>query len=102
MEGSGRSARERAWDCLILQTAARRLAESWPDWARVVSRYSMPAGEAWADAAAELERTLSVPERREMLDRLLTAMRQEIVQDLRSEIRGLADRRRPPEPGPPL
>jgi hypothetical protein len=102
MEGSGRSARERAWDSLILQTAARRLAESWRDRARVVSRYSMPAGEAWADAAAELERTLSVPERREMLDRLLTAMRQEIVQDLRSELRGLADRPRPPEPGPPL
>jgi hypothetical protein len=98
MEGSGRSARERAWDSLILQATARRLAECWRDRARVVGRYSMPAGEAWADAATELERTLSIPERREMLDRLLTAMRQEIVQDLRSEIRALADAPRPPEP----
>jgi hypothetical protein len=100
MEGSGRSARERAWDSLILQVTARRLAEAWRDRARVVVRYSVPAGEAWASAAAELEQTLSVPERREVLDRLLTAMRQEIVQDLRAELRAVAER--PPGSGPPF
>lgn len=88
-----RMPRQRALESCVMQATARRLAETWRDRSRHIRRYAPQASEAWATAADDLERALGVAERTEVLDRLLTGLRQDIVRDLSTDLRGLVSER---------